>query len=331
MTHDLPSFNRLKLTVWTSAALLMAGSASVQAQGVWKPEKPVEIVVGSAAGGGNDKSGRVLQKILSETKSAEAVVTNKVGGGGAIAYNYVSQKKDAHVIGIAQAGLLTNHITGRSPLTLSALTPLSYVGSEPVALTVRADSPYKNLKQFLDQLKKDPTSLSISVGSTLGGTNHFGIALLAKSAGVDPKKLKLLVFGGGAESVTNLLGGHIQAMSQLVNNSIPHQKAGTMRILCITSPNRLAAIPDVPTCTEEGAKVVAEGWTVIVGPKDLPAPQVAAWEKILLAATQHPEWKNYLASSGWSADYKNAKDTSAFLKEDYEETKALLTEFGLAK
>lgn len=331
MSNNSPRCSTIRFSAWGCASLLMLGSVGAHAQSTWKPEKPVEIIVGSAAGGGNDKTARVLQKIMSETKTAEAVVTNKVGGGGGIAYSFVSQKSDPHFIGVAQAGLITNHITGRNPLALSAVTPLSYVGSEPVALTVRADSPYKDLKQFLEQIKKDPASLSVSVGSTLGGTNHFAIALLAKSVGVDPKKLKLLVFGGGAESSTNLLGGHINAMSQLVNNSIPYHKAGTMRILCITTMKRSSSIPDVPTCAEQGSNVVMEGWTVLIGPKDLPAPQVAGWEKMLQSATQHQDWKKYLESNAWNPEYKNAQETSAFLKKDYEQTRTLLVELGLAK
>jgi putative tricarboxylic transport membrane protein len=331
MSNNMPLRRNSVLAGWGCAALLSLSAFGAYAQAAWKPEKPVEIVVGSAAGGGNDKTARVIQKIWTETKMLDGVVTNKVGGGGAIAYTYVSQKNDPHFIGVAQAGLITNHITGRSPLDLSAVTPLSYVGSESVALIVRADSPYKDLKQFLEQLKKDPASLSIAVGSTLGGTNHFGIALLAKSAGIDPKKLKLLVFGGGAESTTNLLGGHINAMSQLANNAIPYHKAGSMRILCITTAKRSSTIPDVPTCSEQGHNVVMEGWTILVGPKNLAPAQVAAWEKIIQKSTQHEDWKKYLEANSWNADYKNARETSAYLKKDYEQTKTLLVELGLAK
>jgi len=102
----------------TGAYLLLALSTSaVHAQSAWKPEKTVEVVVFAAPGGGNDKSARVMHKIWQETKLVDAVITNKVGGGGSLAYTYVSQKTgDGHHIAIAQAGLVTNHITGRSPL-----------------------------------------------------------------------------------------------------------------------------------------------------------------------------------------------------------------------
>lgn len=298
----------------------------------WAPSKVVEIVVGSAAGGGNDKSGRAIQKVLTQEKLAESVVLNKVGGGGGIAYAYVGQKGDPHFIGIAQGGLMSNHISGRSELDpLTDVTPLSYMGNEAVAIAVRADSPYKNISDLLAQLEKDPASLAISVGSDRGGTNHSGIALLAKAKGIDPKQLKIVIFGGGAESVTNLLGGHIDAMSQLQNNAIPHHQAGTMRILCLTSAERAASVPDVPTCKEEGYDVITNNWTVVLGPKDMTPEQIAGWEKILKQVNESQVWKDLMASSSASNEYKNSKETIEFFAADYQRAKELMTELGMAK
>ena len=307
-------------------------SASAHAQSAWKPERTVEVVVFAAPGGGNDKSARVMHQIWQQTKLLDAVVTNKVGGGGSLAYTYVSQKAgDAHHIAIAQAGLVTNHITGRSPINYTDVTPLAFVGSEPVALAVRADSPHRTLKDFAEQLRKDPASLSISVGSTRGAINHFTIARLAKAAGVDPRQLKILVFGGGAESVTNLLGGHIDAMVQAVNNAIPHHKAGKMRILGLSTASRSPTLSDVPTFRELGYDVVMEGWTIFVGPKGMTQPQIAYWENLFQKTVQHDVWKRYLESNAWDWGYKNAQETLAYLRKDYEQSKALLTELGLAK
>lgn len=320
--------NRLALLT----VIALAGQLSVTAHAQWKPERAVEVVVFAAPGGGNDKSARMMQKIWQETKLLEAVVTNKVGGGGSLAYTYVGQKTgDAHFIAIAQAGLITNHITGRSPIHYSDLTALAFVGNEPVGLAVRTDSPYKNLGEFVDQLRKDPQSLAVSVGSTRGAINHFTMALLAKAAGVDPKQLKILVFGGGAESVINLLGGHIDAMAQAINNAIPHHKAGKMRILALSTPKRSPGLPDVPTFREQGFDVVLEGWTVLMGPKGLTPAQIAYWEETFAKTVQHPEWKKYLEFNSWEWGYKNSRDTLEYLKKDYDQSKALLTELGMAK
>ena len=312
-------------------AALAAYIPGAQAQ-AWKPERPVELVVFAAAGGGNDKAARVIQKIWQDNRMLEAVVVNKVGGGGSLAYTYVSQKPgDAHSIAIAQAGLLTNQITGRSPLSLADVTVLPYIGTEPVALAVKAESPHRNLREFMDQLKKDPSSLSVSVGSTLGAVNHFTIALLAKAAGVDPKKLKILVFGGGAESVTNLLGGHIDAMAQASNNAIPFYQAGKMRILGISTARRSASLPEVPTFREQGYNVVIDGWYVFVGPKHMTPAQVAYWDDIFARTVRTEEWKKFTDSAGWEAGYKNSQETAAYLRKEYDEAKGILTELGLAK
>jgi putative tricarboxylic transport membrane protein len=244
----------------------------------------------------------------------------------------VGQKTgDPHFVVIAQAGLITNRISGLSPVHYADLTPLAFIGNEPVGLTVRADAPYKTVKEFANQLRKDPQSLSISVGSTRGAVNHFTVAMLAKAVGVDPKVLKILVFGGGAEATTNLLGGHINATSLAINNAIPHYKAGTLRILAISTPKRSSGLPDVPTFREHGFDVVMEGWTIFMGPKGLTPAQVAYWEGVLAKTVQHPEWKQYLEFNSWEWGYKNSRESIEYLKKDDEQSRALLTELGMAK
>jgi putative tricarboxylic transport membrane protein len=304
---------------------------SAHAQTPWKPEKTVEIVVFAAPGGGNDKAARYINKVWKENNLIEAIVTNKVGGGGSLAYTYTTQKTDGHSIAIAQTGLLTNHILGRSPLSLADVTVLPYIGAEAVALAVRADSPYKSLKDFAIQLKKDPSSLSISVGSTRGATNHLTTALYAKAAGVDPKQLKIVVFGGGAESVTNLLGGHIDAMVQAANNAIPHHLSGKMRILGMSLPKRSASVPEVPTFREQGFDVLMEGWYAFVGPKNMSPSQVSFWDDTFAKTVQTGDWKKFITTTGWEAGFKNSKDTAIHLKAEYDQAKSLLMEIGMVK
>ena len=159
---------------WYCTLLVAVFLAAVPALAQWKPERTVEVVVFSAPGGGNDKTARLMQKIWSETKEVDAIINNKVGGGGSVAYSYVSHKVgDPHVLVVAQAGLNTNHISALSPVSYTDLTPLALVGTEPVGLTVRTDAPFKTVREFADQLEKDPQSLAISVGSTRGAVNHF--------------------------------------------------------------------------------------------------------------------------------------------------------------
>jgi len=327
----LPHSALLRAVIFALALLSGLPLVNAHAQTLWKPEKTVELVVFAAPGGGNDKAARYINKVWKENNLVDAIVTNKVGGGGSLAYTYTTQKTDGHTIAIAQAGLLTNHILGRSPFSLSDVTVLPYIGAEAVALAVRADSPYKTLKDFAAQLKNDPGSLSISVGSTRGAINHFTAALYAKAAGVDPKQLKIVVFSGGAESVVNLLGGHIDAMVQAANNAIPHHLAGKMRILGMSLPKRSASVPDVPTFREQGFDVVMEGWYAFIGPKSLTPLQVAYWDDTFAKTVKTDDWKKFITSTGWEGGYKNSKDTAAYLKAEYDQAKSLLTEIGMVK
>jgi len=317
----------------TQYFLLVLVLAAAPGYAQWKPEKPVEYVVGFAAGGGNDKTARVMQKIWRELKWIDNVaIVNKVGGGGAVSYNYINQHPgDAHYIAVAQMGLVTNQLLGRSPLRYTDLTPLGMVGNEPVGIAVRADSPIKDAKDFIARLKADPASLSISVGSTLGATNHFAVGALAKTAGVDPKKLKILTFGGGAESVTNLLGGHIDAMSQAINNAIPHYQAGTMRIIGLSTSQRSATLPDVPTFREQGFDVVIDGWTVVVGPRDLSPSQIAYWEAMLEKTVNHGDWRKYLETFSWVWEFKKSQATRDYLTKEHDAASRMLVDLGMIK
>jgi putative tricarboxylic transport membrane protein len=155
--------------------------------------------------------------------------------------------------------------------------------------------------------------------------------MAAKAYGIDPKKLKIVVFGGGAESVTNLLGGHIDALSAAVNNPIPHHKAGTMRILCVTSEERSPTVPDAPTCREQGVDVVTENWTILIGPKNLSPEQKVVWEKIVQETAQDAGWLEYLEKNAWSKAYKNAEQSKEYLEAQYTLTKDILKDIGMTK
>jgi putative tricarboxylic transport membrane protein len=320
------------MTVLVAAFAIVFAAACV-AQPAWKPERTVEIVVVSAPGGGNDKTGRTLQRIWQDARWTEnAVVVNKVGGGGAVAYAYTNQNAgDAHRIVLARTGLLSNHILGLSPLNYSDMTPLAMMSNEAMSLVVRAGSPLRSVKDLVERWKADPQSVSISLGSTRGSPTHYVLALIARTSGVDARKLKVLTFGGAADSVTNLLGGHIDMASAAPGNVVQHHKAGTLRIIGIATARRSAMLPDVPTLKEQGFDVVQGNWTAIMGPKGISAAQVAYWEDLLERTANHPRWKRYLESDSVEWIFMKSQPTRDFLRQDYEAVRGLLTELGMAR
>ena len=303
-------------------------------QPAWQPTKQVELVVGSGPGGGNDRNARALQKVLSENKWLQNLsVVNKVGGGGAVSYGYVQQHaNDPHYLVIVRQGFLSNHVMGRSTISIADMTPIAFIGSEANGIAVRAgNTALKSLPDMLERLKQDPQSLTVSLGSTRAGTPHLALSMLAKAGGVDARRLKVVTFSGGSESSTQLLGGHIDVSAVSIDNTAPHHKSGAMRILGVSSAQRLSAIPDVPTYKEQGYDVVMSGFTIVLGPRGLTPPQVQYWENLLERVANTAEWKRLLAADLQDWDFKKSAATRDYLRQQYELTRTLLAEIGMTK
>ena len=324
---------RNALIAFAAAAALTAVCVPLShAQDAWRPDKNVELIVPTAPGGGNDKTARTLQKIWQEMALPVNVV-NRTGGGGAVAYTYLSQRTaDPHYLAIAQAGLFTNQITGRSSIHYGDFTVLANLGIEPSAMAVRTESPIKSGRELFDRLKQDPASVSISIGSTVGGTSHIALSRAYKAMGGDPKKLKTLSFNGSAESVVAVLGGHVDSMIAAINNVVPHVKAGKMRAVAVTSTQRLTGdFAAVPTLRELGMDSAQYGWTVVLAPKGITPAQVRYWEDVIAKAAQTPEWKAYLAQNYWIYTVQRSSDATRYLATEYENARRALADLGMAK
>jgi putative tricarboxylic transport membrane protein len=319
-------------------ALVLSFVAAVTpgwAQTAWKPQGPVEISVPSGAGGGTDHTGRVMQKILQERQLLEVPVTvaNKSGGGGLIALNYLRQfNGNAHYVQIASAVLLSNHIVGRSTVNYSDLTPLALLQSEYIVLAVKSDSPIKTAGDLLARLKRDVGSVSFSVGTSLGGANHSAAAAVARAAGVDPRKLKTVVFKSSSEAAIAALGGHIDVTSSSVSQVLTHVRSGAMRLIAVTAPKRLEGeLASVPTLKENGVNAEVNNFRFLIGPSGLGAPEIAYWDQVLAKLVQTEEWKKDVANIQAENTYMNSREVRKYLDTEYSELKSLLTVMGMAK
>jgi putative tricarboxylic transport membrane protein len=340
MQHPIQrnTISTLMLSTMMQAALgaaMLAASLPVMAQ-AWQPDKNVEIVINTAPGSGQDSTGRLVQSILQERKlagTASITINNKPGGGGVIAYTYLqAHPGNGHFVSIASKSLLTNHISGRAPLTYSHLTPLAILFDEYIAVAVKADSPIKNGREIIDRLKKDPGALSFGVATSLGNPNHQGIAMALKDAGIDLRKTKTPVFQSGGNAITALLGGHVDAVPGSVGLMRKFVEAGTVRIVAIASPQRLGGIfATAPTWKEQGANAIVSNWRGFIGAPNMTPAQIAYWDSALKQLTQTDAWKKELADNNWDNEYRNAAETKKYMDADYAELKAFLTELELVK
>ncbi len=319
---------------YAAIAMLYLLMAPAIAQG-WKPERPVEIIVGTSAGGPQDRTGREVQKILQDLKlvAPPVNVVNRPGGGGAVALSYLNQHAgDGHHLMINAISLLTNHITGKTPLNYTEFTPIAIMGIEYVALSVRADSPLKSGKDVIERLRKDPSSLSVAIGTALGNATHLSFAIAMKAAGLDIKKLRTVVFNSGSESITAALGGHVDVAASAPSSVLPQVRAGKMRMLVIGAPQRLPGdLAGVPTWRELGVNSTFDLWRGLAGPRGMTAAQVQFWDGALAKVVQTDEWKKQLERYDMVNVYKNSAETAKHWNAEYEEVKGVLAELGLAK
>jgi putative tricarboxylic transport membrane protein len=318
-----------------AAALGMVFATSAWAQTAWKPDKQVEIILPTAPGGGNDAVARLMAKALQDLKLVPTpiLVMNKPGGNQTLSVTYLAQHPgDPHYLLQATSTLFTNQIQGLTPARYGDFPPLALAFIDYSAFMVPANSPFKTMRDLIERLKTDPESVAFSVVAR-GGTSHAVLAAAAKAAGVDPKRLKLVVYKTSAEATTALMGGHIQGAVSSAAGSTPPVVAGQLRMLAIAAPKRRpGAISDVPTLAEQGVDApILETWRAVFGAKGITPAQIAFWEDALARAFTHEEWKAWMTKNDVAAPPLRGAELQKYLEGQYNHTRAVLFDLGLAK
>ena len=313
------------------AIVLVASVAHAQP---WRPEKAVELLVGSGAGGSNDTMGRHLQRIIQDHKLVPVPlnVVNKVGGNQTLVRTYLNQHPgDAHYFDLGNPTLIVNHIMGISTQHHNDFTPVALLLNEYTAFTVKADSPVRNARELAEVIRKDPDVWAVGV-SNLGGTNHLTWSLFAKAAGVDPRKLKVVVFKSNTDGITAVVGGHLQMTASAATSVMAQVRSGNARIVALGAPRRMGgALAGVPTLREQGTDIVVSNWRGIVGARGLNAAQVGYWEEVFARVVATEEWKKSLEAQSWDGNFLRSPEFAKYLESDYNQTRAVMTDLGLAK
>ena len=325
---------RVAVVVCTMTPMIAAAQPTPGAA-AWKPERPIELVVSCAPGCGPDNMARLMQRVFQENRYFETPfnVQNRPGGGGTIGRTYLNQfAGNGHYVYSSDRGMLAAHAIGRAGPHYTDLTPISILFGEYIGIAVKADSPIKSGRDLIERLQKNPAAHSFGIATSIGNINHQGVAGALKTAGVDIRKTRNVIFDSGALAITALLGGHIDVVPVSVGLWVPHVKTGAVRVIAVSSPDRL---PDVfantPTWREQGANTVVFNWRAIFGGKGMGAPQVAYWENIFKRFVETPEWKAELVTRNGVAKFIGAAPMKKYMEDDYAEVRAFLVELDLAK
>jgi putative tricarboxylic transport membrane protein len=289
--------------------------------------------VPNAPGGGNDRIVRLVLKIAQEQKLIEPVVSviHKPGAGVVMGLTYLNQYAgDGHHVAIISSTFLGDYVSGRSSISPTDITPIAQVFTEYVAFAVKPDSLIKSGKDVVARLKTDVASISASISGGPGNHNHIALSMVARAAGGDPKKLKVVVFSSGADAITAALGGHVDLLVAPAASVLPHVQAGRLRFVALAAPKRLEGVfATVPVWKEFGTNVVTSNWRAIVGPRGLRPPQTDYWENILARVVESDEWKKMLERDLVTNEFLRGARMRDELKADYEELKSVMMELGL--
>lgn len=307
--------------------------AAVPAQS-WKPDKNVEIIVWSGAGGGADRPARVMQRLFQEKKLIDvpSFVINKPGANGTIGMVYMNQNAgDGHYLSMANATLVTNRITGVSPLSYAHVTPLALIAHDYMIIAVKPDSRFKSAREMFQQMANDPASVTGAMNNR-AGAGHTALGKAVKALNGDPRKIRNAIFRSGAEAATAVMGGHVDYVVTTVPSLISQVKAGQLRVLGVAAPQRLrGALANAPTLKEQGMDSVSSNWRMVVGPKGMSAAQAQYWDSVFGKMVQTAEWKAELDASLQEFVYLNSRDSLKHCEQENLDKTQTLAALGLVK
>ena len=271
--------------------LLVSLPLSVPAQG-WKPERPVEIVVGCTPGCGSDNMARLMQRVFQQDRYFDFPVSIQNKANGLVGRQYVSQfEGNAHYLYPGDRGMLASSLTGRGGVQYTDLTPIAILFGEYIAVAVKADSPIMSGRDLIERLKKDPTAHTFGIATALGNSAHQSVAGALKNAGVDIRKMRNVTFNSGALAITAMLGGHVDVVPVSMGLWTSHMKTGAVRVIAVSSAERLPGFfSAIPTWREQGGNMVLLNWRGIFGPRGISQAQIAYWESIFQRFIDTPAW-----------------------------------------
>ena len=309
-----------------SAFGLLAATTSAMATECIAPANP---------GGGWDFTCRQIANILYETKQIDApmVVTNMAGAGGGVAFSHVVTDRNADADLIVAASSATTTRLAQNAFAGATADQVRFLGAiaaDPGVIVVAKDSPFQSLGDMVEAIKADPGSVAFAGGSAVGGFDHMKPLQVMKAAGFDDiTKIKYIGVDGGADAITQIVGGFTQAMTGDMSEIVGFIKSGDVRALAVLTEERVPGFEDIPTAREQGFDVVAVNWRGLYVPKGISDDQFNAWAAKLQVVADSDAWKASMAENGLAPFVKVGGDFQTWVDGVIAETVTLSKEIGV--
>ena len=290
----------------------------------------IKMMIPANPGGGWDTTGRALGKALQDAKVADTVTyDNKGGAAGALGLaQFVNgSKSDPNAMMVMGQVMLGGIITGKPPVNLRTATPLARLTSEYNVFVLPANSPFKSMKEVIEQLKKDPGSVKWGGGSR-GSTEHIAAAMIAREAGVDASKINYVAFRGGGEATAAILCGHVTIGGSGYSEFSEYIAAGKMKAVAVTSGTRLKGV-NVPTLKEQDINVEIGNWRGVYGAPGITPDQAKALIEMVVKATKSKAWAEALEKNSWTPALLTGAEFAKFVDNDFASLRATMVKSGM--
>ena len=310
---------RLRLVLLPLLSIVAVAIAQPVAAQEPYPSRPISLVVPFPPGGVADLTARPVAGAMEKVLKQPVGVVNKTGAAGAVGMQFVATSKpDGYTLLLALSSISiipeADKLFGRPPaFTVDQFAPVALISADPTILVVRAESPWKTAKEFIDDAKKRPGQISFS-SSGIYGTLHMAMELLSNAAGI---KLRHVPYGGAGPALTALLGGHVDALASGPAVVLPQIKAGKLRALAGWGDKRVAALPEIPTFKELGyPEAEFYIWAGLFAPKGTPEPVLAKLREAARMGVADPEFKSAMDKLETPITFKQGAEFQKFFETD---------------
>ena len=296
------------------------------------PERPITFVVPWGAGGGTDGTARFFAAMMEKELGQPVNVVNRNGGGGVVGHSAIAQAApDGYTIGMITVEITMMHWQGLTELNPASYTPLALVNSDPAGFTVRADSPYKSVKDVVDAIKANPGKLKAS-GTGQGGIWHLALAGLLVDLKIPQTAIPWVPSNGAAPAMQDLVAGGVDVVTCSLPEARPLIDAGKARPLAIMDSKASALFPNVPTMQQAiGVDYTVAAWRGIAAPKGLPADVNTKLIATIKKVAESKEWKDFAASKGYGIAWAPGAEFAAFMAKADTAMGSTMKAVGLAK
>mgnify|MGYP005989338643 CR=1 FL=1 len=324
------------LTLKMTRRMAMAAAAAVAFTGPALSEshqvlEKIHFLIPGGAGGGWDGTARGTgEALIKSGLVGTASYENMSGGGGGKAIGYLIENAESNydTLMVNSTPIIIRSLTGVFPQNFRDLTLVAGTIGDYAAIVVNADSDIDNMEDLLAQFEEDPNGTAIGGGSVPGGMDHLVAAMTMEAAGKDPLAMKYIPYDAGGKAMAALLSGEIAALSTGFSEAVALAEADEVKIIGVTSDERVPAYEDAPTMKEQGIDTTFVNWRGLFGAPGLPEEKVAQFQQAIANMYDTEEWETVRARNGWVNIHNSGDDFKTFLENQEKQIGDLMKKLG---